>query len=438
MRQGLRERTREDERAAEVVSRVRVVRLRLDRLPVLGDGGVEVARGLQGRSQVVVHGRALRTGAQRLPVFRDGFRRAAARLEGGPEVRVGNEVAGILLEPPAHEGFLQRPAVVALARQDLHPEMAHLVGRAVARHHPPRRMTRVADVAFRVVVRDAHVEDGAAGQEERMGERVHGLPGEVPVADPDQPFLRAVGQGGEALHVLADVVRVRVDGEDLGIDGQRVLVGHHEVGRTGRDVDGPVVLELEEHGEPRRRRLGEVEADDGADHFRLARRLEVQVEDEVGVLVDGPGHAFGLGDRGRAGLPEQEMAARGAGAIQQDVRVMHHALVARAQLHGAHVARAVHGRVHHEIAEHVRAFRGHRVGLRHFEHEIGRAELPSRGEGGGRGSGGGRPLRRAFGGPALDERDLLVGEPPRSGQVAVARLGRPGRHEADPGHARDL
>src|SRR5260221_11151277 len=104
MRQGLRERAREDERAAEVVSRVRVVRLRLYRLPVLGDGGLEVARSLEGRSQVVAHGRTLRTHAQGLPVFADGLRPAAARLEGGAEVRGGDEVAGILLEPPAHEG----------------------------------------------------------------------------------------------------------------------------------------------------------------------------------------------------------------------------------------------------------------------------------------------------------------------------------------------
>ena len=94
-------------------------------------------------------------------------------------------------------------------------------------------MARVADVLLGVVVGDAHVEHGAAGQPQRMGQRVHGLPGEVPVADPEEPLLRAVGQGGEALDVLADVMGVRVDGENVGLHGQRVFVGHDEVGRVG-------------------------------------------------------------------------------------------------------------------------------------------------------------------------------------------------------------
>jgi hypothetical protein len=143
-----------------------------------------------------------------------------------------------------------------------------------------------------------------------MGQRVHGLPGEVPVADPEEPLLRAVGQGREALDVFADVVGVRVDGQHLGVDGQRELVGHDEVRRVGWNVDGPVVLELDQHGEPRGRRVREVEADGGTDHLRLARRLKVQVQDEVGPLVDRPGHVGGLGHGGRAGLPEEEVAVR--------------------------------------------------------------------------------------------------------------------------------
>jgi hypothetical protein len=46
---------------------------------------------------------------------------------------MGHEVAGIFLQPPAHERFLQGPAILAPRRHDLHPEMPHLVGGPVAR-----------------------------------------------------------------------------------------------------------------------------------------------------------------------------------------------------------------------------------------------------------------------------------------------------------------
>ena len=121
MRQRFRERALEDERAPEVVPCVRVIGLRAHRPPVFGDGGVEVARGLEGRAQVVVHGGAVRPGAQGLAILLDGLRGAAARLQGRPEVRVGHEIAGILLQPAPHERFLQGPAVLAPRRHELHP-----------------------------------------------------------------------------------------------------------------------------------------------------------------------------------------------------------------------------------------------------------------------------------------------------------------------------
>src|SRR5262249_57418850 len=122
---------------------------------------------------------------------------------------------GILLEPAAHERLLEGPAVVALAWQHLHPEMSHLVRRPVAGAHALRRMARVAGVGVRVVVDDAHVEHGPARERHGVRAAVDGLPGEVPVADPDEPDLAAVGQDRVALHVRALLVPVRGDDYDL-------------------------------------------------------------------------------------------------------------------------------------------------------------------------------------------------------------------------------
>ena len=171
--------------------------------------------------------------------------------------------------------------------------------------------------------------------------------------------------------------------EHLDVDGQRVVVGDFERPVPGRNVDGAVVLELQQHRVPGRWRMVEIQADHGPDHHRLARRLEVQVEDEVGIGIQPPRHAFGLAHRRRPRLPEEEVAVgleaiglqddvhaaepgprvarvlppRGPRAVEEDVGVMHDRLLSGTQLERLHVARTGHGRGDDEVAEHVGALR---------------------------------------------------------------------------------
>ena len=108
---------------------------------------------------------------------------------------------------------------------------------------------------------------------------VDGLPVDVPIGDANQPAASAVGQHGPGFHQLADVVRVRIDGEHVDVDGQRERIGDGEGAIAGRDVDRAIMLELHEHGEAGGRVLGEVEPDFGLHGFRLAGGLQMQIDD---------------------------------------------------------------------------------------------------------------------------------------------------------------
>ena len=166
----------------------------------------------------------------------------------------------------------------------------------------------IAGVGGGVVVGVAHVEDGVAREGERGGEAVDGLAVDVPVRDEEEGLALAVGEGGPGLHALAEVVGVGVDAEEVDGDGELEFIFDDEVGVAGRDVEGGVVLKLEEHGLGGGGVVGEVEADAGADGLGLAGGLEVEVEDEVVAGVEAPGHGGGLDEGGGVGLPEEEVA----------------------------------------------------------------------------------------------------------------------------------
>ena len=101
----------------------------------------------------------------------------------------------------------------------------------------------------------------------------------------DQHFLRAVGQSRGGLDVFAEIMRMRIDGQKIDIDGQRELVGYQEILLAGRNVEFDVVLELEQHGQLCRGLRREVEADARLDDFGFAGGLHVRIENEVRALV---------------------------------------------------------------------------------------------------------------------------------------------------------
>ena len=63
------------------------------------------------------------------------------------------------------------------------------------------------------------------------------LPAEVPVRDVHHPARRAVRQRRDALDLPRAVVGVRLNGEHVDVDRQRVGIRDHVPLLAGRDVD---------------------------------------------------------------------------------------------------------------------------------------------------------------------------------------------------------
>jgi len=230
---------------------------------------------------------------------------------------------------------------------------------------------------------------------------------------------------------------LRVDGEELHVERQLEVVGDEEVLHPGWDVEGAVVLELQEHREARLGLVVEVQADQGPDLLGLARGLEVHVDHEIGSGLDRPCHALRFDERHRSGLPEQEMTfrvercgldsqihpaetrlripcverSRGARAIDQDVRVMHDLLAAGADLDRVDVPGGADRHRQHEVAKHIGALAGQRVWLRHLEHEVRFPVLPAGGETREAGTLRFRTLWCAFFHPFRDRLNLRVRQP---------------------------
>src|SRR5271157_4713481 len=76
------------------------------------------------------------------------------------------------------------------------------------------------------------------------------------------------------------------------------------------NVKGTVILKLQQHRELAGLLIGEVKADLGLNHFRLAIRPHVQIEDEIGAGIQPPGDSVALRRRRSAGLPEKEVGIR--------------------------------------------------------------------------------------------------------------------------------
>ena len=242
-------------------------------------------------------------------------------------------------------------------------------------------------------------------------------------------------------------MRVRVDREDVEVHGRAVFVGDEKVLLAGRNVESAIVLELDEHGEPVHRLVGEVKPDDRADGFAFAGGLDVNVEDEVHAGIGAPCHAVGFDDRAAARLPGKKLAvgleallfedhvhagkaraggglaaARRVGTIENDVGVMKDPRIAGPDLDGPYPSRGGDRNGHDEIPKGLAGIGGHGVGAGGAEHEIGLAEQPAGAEARrfhafARRTGG-RSLLHPFG----KEPDLGIGEAPLFLEVRRSRL----------------
>jgi hypothetical protein len=91
----------------------------------------------------------------------------------------------------------------------------------------------------------------------------------------DQRFLCAIGQYGECLNILTQIVCVRINGQQPNIDRQREVVGDQKTLLSRWYVELRVVLQLQQHGQFRCGMRREIEPDARLNQFRLARGLQM-------------------------------------------------------------------------------------------------------------------------------------------------------------------
>ena len=83
------------------------------------------------------------------------------RLKHGAEIVLSGEITGITGNIVAREGLLKQQTSLlgrdrTAVRQNLQPEVGHFVGGAIATEDALRRIERIGDVVFAVVVDVAH------------------------------------------------------------------------------------------------------------------------------------------------------------------------------------------------------------------------------------------------------------------------------------------
>src|SRR5580698_4971730 len=99
-------------------------------------------------------------------------------------------------------------------------------------------------------------------------------------------------------------MRVGIDTENLYIHRKAQRILDNKVALAGRDVKHAVVLKLEQHRMLRWGSIGEVKANLGGSHLRLARKFEMHIEDQVIARIESPWHALRFNQHRRIGFPK--------------------------------------------------------------------------------------------------------------------------------------
>ncbi len=262
------------------------------------------------------------------------------------------------------------------------------------------------------------------------------------------PVCEPSGRRGGAAHLLAQIVRVRIDAHHVDIRRQHVAVLDDVVRLASGNVDR-LLLELDADRRARGRRVGQEEPDHRAHRLTLCPRDHVQQQDEIGAGFERPRRVGRLHDRDLTGGPAIHVVhlvavhrrepgtrigaiehARHAPDVDRQVRVVQHLRTIGAELDGADVARRGDRHRKDEVAEDVARSRLQRVGFGERQHEVGCAELPAAGEDRRFGRVGRIALGRTALDPLRDQGDLIVAEPPFVDERAVTRLGQPWGHRA--------
>src|ERR1700685_2829689 len=95
----------------------------------------------------------------------------------------------------------------------------------------------------------------------------------------DQLFSGTIWQSGPRLNVFSQVVRVRIDRQQVDIDGQNKVGGDGKVALPSRNVKLSVILELQEHREFGRGMRSEIKSDSRLNDLGFPRGLHGRVQD---------------------------------------------------------------------------------------------------------------------------------------------------------------
>ena len=313
-------------------------------------------------------------------------------------------------------------------------------------------MARILRIRGGVVVDEAGRDDRPRRQVQRRGVLVLILPGELPLRNIDQPGPFAVGQRRPGGDLGGEVVRVRIDGEDVDVNRERVLILDHVATLPRRDID---ILAAEPHdeGAPGRGGVVEVQPHAGPERLWRAGRQQVELQHQVPAGGKLPREPFRRALRLRAGKPAEKVTVREvgrvvqhpavarfrilrvekprrAGGVDQDPSVVDRAGLARLELHRADPAAGRERRGDRKAPEDVAPGGRHGVRLGHLQDEIGLAKLPPVREPGRRRQLRGIPLGGARLGPPIDRPDLRLAQAPDIPELAMVRRRLPGGHPA--------
>ena len=118
----------------------------------------------------------------------------------------------------------------------------------------------------------------------------------------------------------------------MGIDPQHVdryrqlqSIFYNKISLPGRNVQGCIVLQLQEHGMLRRSVICEVKSNACANALLLPGRFQVHIQHEIIPRIQPPRHALRLHQRCGVGLPKKEVTIRieALPGVNQDVHPRH-------------------------------------------------------------------------------------------------------------------
>src|ERR1700722_2613447 len=105
------------------------------------------------------------------------------------------------------------------------------------------------------------------------------MPARVPVRDPDNWFSLSRGEGRVGFENVSQIMRMWINGKNVGIPRQLEIVADGEVADAGRDVQCAIVFQLNQQGKFDWFFASEIEPDSWPDGLNFAVWPHVYVQD---------------------------------------------------------------------------------------------------------------------------------------------------------------